>query len=208
MAGKTDIRWGDGEWAALERVAASWGMTPGRVAKAIVLDRLPVMAGARVVPVVGGPAAPEERESAGAGGGVGDDRRGVGPVGSASSRPAEVERRLARGRRMEHPSAADLERAAFVAGRPVGSAGSGGPVPPAGGGAASVVEPPPAADAPTSEGMPLVEAATRSLLARGLAGSRAQARLMAFRAIRAGDVEVSGEVCRDPERLVDPAELA
>lgn len=91
--------------------------------------------------------------------------------------------------------------------RPSGLAGSGVPVPPAGGGAASVVDSPPAADAPAG-GVSLVSAAAASLVARGLASSESQARVLALRAIRSGMVEVSGEVCRDPQRLVDPRDLA
>lgn len=55
MAGKTDLRWSDEEWAALGVWAGKRGLSRGRAAKLIVLGR--------VWP--GGPAAPEGRGSGG-----------------------------------------------------------------------------------------------------------------------------------------------
>lgn len=217
MGGKTDIRWGDEEWAALGEFAASTGQSPGRAAKALVVDALGHVARR------GGPAAPEERESGGAAAGrgvTGRDRAvsgasrplelGTAPassrpagftVGEVFERPAEYE-----AERVVAPSVPNVGRLSGVSERPTGSAGSTVPVPPAGGGAASVVESPPAADAP-ADGVSLVSAAAGSLVARGLAATPAAAQVLALRAIRSGQVEVSGEVCRDPARLVDPREL-
>jgi hypothetical protein len=56
-----------------------------------------------------------------------------------------------------------------------------------------------------AEGVRLVDACVAVLAGQGVPAGRA--RLLALREIRAGRVEVSGEVCSDPERLVDPASL-
>lgn len=215
MAGKTDLRWSDREWAALAGYADGRGLSPGRAVKAIVLERLRVGPPAAYeavqvkgppVPNVGrlsgvGPAAPEGRES-----GVHDP---AVPRSPAPSRPAGIEAVLAAN--VEHPggSLRDVERTTGGGEkllrehleRPVGSAGSAVPVPPAGV-AAPVVAPPPAAGAPE---LSLLEAAAGALRARGMAGS--QALLLARKAIVGGQVVVDGEVCRDPGRLVDPGSL-
>jgi hypothetical protein len=207
VGGKTDIRWSDSEWAGLVEFAVSSGLRPGQAAKAIVVQRL----GSWVGPSREfGPAAPEERGSSAApalgnGAGCGDvgliadgdalglgGDPGTGPA-AASSRPVEFSTELLAGPPVE-PNVARL----YGVG-PAGSAGSG-VRPPAGGSAAvsSVVAEP-------AEGTRLVDACVAVLAAQGVPVGRA--RLLALREIRAGRVEVSGEVCSDPERLVDPASL-
>lgn len=84
--------------------------------------------------------------------------------------------------------------------RPAGSAGSGSAVPPAAAAAAPVSSPAGAEPA----GVTLLEAVQAALRAQGvLSGTE----LVARKAIRAGKVVVSGEVCRDPGRRVEPGDL-
>jgi hypothetical protein len=210
VSGKTDIRWSDSEWAGLVEFAASSGQTPGRAAKAIVVERLSVLAAFELAEARdAGPAAPEERESSAApalgnGAGCGDvgvaadgDAPGLG--GDPGTGPAAASSRLAGGPGAGGALWHEGLGVAAQPPRPVGSAGSG-VRPPAGGSAAvsSVVAEP-------AEGTRLVDACVAVLAAQGVPVGRA--RLLALREIRAGRVEVSGEVCSDPERLVDPASL-
>jgi hypothetical protein len=226
VPGKTDIRWSDSEWAALEAFAAASALRPGQAAKAIVLQRLGSWVGpAREI----GSAAPRERESAGARAHEDlVDESGAAPRPPASSRSAEFDGlreavmtnganlpvvgaaeeatagRLEPGKRVDVATPRRTATAGAAATsvppspRPPESAGSTAR-PPAGGSAADS-----SAVAELAEGTRLLDAVVAALRAQGATNG---VELVARRAIRAGQVVVDGDACRDPERLVDPASL-
>jgi hypothetical protein len=201
MPGKTDIRWSDSEWAVLERLAELRGMRPGQLVKAIVRDGPLAAAAALEI----GSAAPREGEFAGLREAVLSNGANVPLVGAAeeaTAGPLEPGKRVDVATPRRSATAGAAATPVPSSPRPPESAGSTAR-PPAGGSAAdssAVAEP--AVEEPV--GVRLLDAVVAALRAQGVVNGVG---LMARKVIRSGQVDIEGEVCRDPERLVDPASL-
>lgn len=140
-------------------------------------------------------------------------RGGAGrPAGNRADAPGQSDpgstpgRSIAPGSRVDlrerlATASAESTRRRVAARRPGESAGSGAPVPPAGVAAAPASSP---AGAAPIEGVRLLDAVVAALREQGAVVG---VELTARKAIRAGKVMVDGEVCSDPERVVDPEAL-